>query len=195
MNPWIKKIGVGLVLISLVATGWLNRDKINYVHDVTAGNILQASATLISAIIVALLLQPRMGAKSKEKEIFLELYDMALNALDELGNSKTSDGIFVRAAALKKFATPCHTAKELITSLKYHSISPESLNFESDIAELRKLTTDTPLNGMQVAAESCEKVLRDGINQLSEERDRDTETKINEIKLRIIKLKVSINRC
>lgn len=167
---------------------------LDYDETLTAGNILQASSTIASAVIVALILQPKIGAKTKEKELLLKLYDQALKALEELGSLKNVAQISEKAAALKQFATRCYTASELITSLSCYSVTKDNLDFTPDIAELRKLTTDSPLNQMQQDAGGSKKSLREGIIQLAADQERDIETKISTLTLRIIKLQVAINK-
>lgn len=168
---------------------------IEYDPALTAGNIIQSTTTFVAAVTVALILQPKVGAKAKEKELLLKLYDLALKALDDLGGLKGSDKITEKAASLKVFATRCYTAEQLISSISCYSGVGDTMDFTKDVAELRKLTTDSPLNQLQQDAGTCKRSVREGISQLTEERDREAESKISELALRIIRLQVALNKC
>ncbi len=164
---------------------------------ITVGNVLQSLATILTGLIVAAYLQPQTQADRKEKEIFLKHFDLLLDDLEAFEEANEEGVLTKVVAALKQLTMKFRTVRDLATHLSYDVEILAKLGFDGLIKDLRSLATETPIRELEEYAKSktCKSSqVRDWFIQLAEEKKLALTSKIQELKLAILKAQTQVNK-
>jgi hypothetical protein len=99
-------------------------------------------------------------------------------------------------ASHKRLSTSNSSFYTLLKEFKYPQNILAITSFDGLMQEIRKLATDTPIRAIEkhVKLSKCSAAVKNGIIVLTAERERMLEVKISELKTKIFKAKLVINR-
>lgn len=163
-------------------------------HTATVGNVLQASATVLTGLVVAWFINRSIQVDRKEKDLLLRHTDRIDAMLQEFEEFKDGGSLTEIAASVKRINTACLTLKEVLPP-SYPSKILTDLDFPSSVKSLRELSTDTPIGKIEQLAETASPEVKDGIMKLTTERKERLNTELHAFRLRVFKLQVAINKC
>jgi len=119
-----------------------------------------------------------------------------LHQVLEFETSTESGKLTLITAAHKRLSTSNSSFFKLLKEFKYPAKLLAEVNFDSLILEIWKLATDTPIRAIvqHVQRTKCTASVRDGIISLAEDRKTILEGKISDIKAKILRAKLVVNR-
>lgn len=160
------------------------------------GNVIWAVTTLLVAGVLAAYLQRQTQSDRSEKELLLRHLDQALNAVTEFEKFKEGGRLTAINASLKTLSMKCQSIHSILVDLKCPAQVIESARFDTVIRAIRKLATETPIRQIEKHAitASCSSEVRDGIISLASEKRSLLDNKIQDMKTRILKAQLRINR-
>lgn len=182
----------GFIVAVLIQRYW----ELKLEPEITAGNILQASTTILTGIIVAALIQRIIQADRKEKEILLRHLDSLIELLGQFQEAN-EDGVLTEInASIKRLSLACNAAQEIIVHLKYPADIVTLAQFEQPIREIRNLATDTSIKEIEnhVNKSRMKATVKDGIIQLTEDRKAKLDMEVQKLRIQIFKAQVAINK-
>jgi hypothetical protein len=97
---------------------------------------------------------------------------------------------------LKRLSVSCNSFNKVLKELNYPCKIYDEANFEELIREIRKLATDTPIKDIENHANRsrCSASVKEGIIFLTADRKALLEGKIDEMKSKLFKTQLIINR-
>jgi hypothetical protein len=160
------------------------------------GNVIWAVTTLCASVLLAAFLQRGTQSDRMEKELLLRQLNLALDIVTELERFRDGGPVTAIAATLKKLSMKCTSIVAMLKHLKYSASICKEANYEALLKQIRKLSTDTPIKQIEAHAKSseCSSVVRNGIMELAQEKRSLLDTKVSELKERLFKLQILVNR-
>jgi len=160
------------------------------------GNVIWAVTTLLVAGVLATYLQRQTQSDRSEKELLLRHLDQVLNAVTEFEKFKEGGHLTAVNASLKTLSMKCQSIHGILVDLKCPPQVIESARFDTVIRAIRKLATETPIKQIEKHANSasCSSEVRDGIISLASEKRSLLDNKIQDMKTRILKAQLKINK-
>lgn len=188
-------IAIGLIIGFLCSLLVERYAALHFDPTCTLGNLIQASSTILVGLIVATFIQKQSQADRKEKEIILRHLDLLIDTMTEFEKYKDGGVLTNITSALKKLSRQCKAVYDLVTGLKYPEDICNTIKFDDNVKQLRKLATETPINQIEDYANRAESSsVRDGIIHLADEYKLQLDGLIQEVKLRVFKAQIAINR-
>jgi hypothetical protein len=187
----------GIFLLGVLCATWAfvivgAPPALSFDGTLTAGNLLQASTTVAVALIVAWYLQPKGAIDRKEKDILLNLLNLAIDGLADL-ELRSENGVLIEInASCKKISITCRSVLSLLRSLQYPDSILCALSVESDILELRGLVGEG--GGLTSGAAMDSTVVVDGKIALSPQRQLLVSSKLQQLRIRLLQGAVRVNR-
>jgi hypothetical protein len=161
----------------------------------TFGNILQASTTVVVGFVVSHYLQRQTASDRRQRELVLRHIDHALDTLDKLEASGRRIQLTELNAAFKKIKTDIIATRDLMKELGYDDALQKHMGTDHLVQEIRRLATETPKVAETPAANDNTPVsISDGIVLWSEDRVAIIDTKIHQLRLRLLRCQIAINR-
>jgi hypothetical protein len=174
--------------LSLVALG-----EIDMQGSINLGNIVQAATTLLVGVAVAAYLQPQTTTQRKEKEIVFAHFDSALNALAAFEHAVHNGVLLDINAQLKKVSGTCSAVNELLRELDFNAEVLSHSNVSDLLRQLRALATDTPIERNHIPA-PADVAIVDGRIKYSDARSALITTKIQFIRMRLLRAQIAVNK-
>jgi len=186
----------GVIVGLLAALPLKNYGLLTLSPEVTMGNVFQACATILTGLIVAAYIQRSVHADRKEKDLILRQLDLVLASLDEFERFREGGKLTDITALLKRLAVSCKAAKEIVVFLKYSRSIVDQTKFDSEIKELRKLATETPIKKIQDHAQNAlmSSEVREGIIKLAEGQRAKFDAEIQKFRMKVFKGQMCINK-
>ncbi len=198
MNRMIRGLFIALALVGgigiIPVATWYGKLRFDDVY--TAGNLIQASATLAAALVVAAYFQRVLQSDRKEKDLLLRHVDLISESVAEFERYKDGGAVTEIAAALKKLSVKIKSFSSLLAELNYDAAIQRDVNFDSLMRELRTLATETPYREMEELAKdsSQSSTVRDGFIRIANESRLLLDGKIQDMKMRLNRVQIKINR-
>src|SRR5687768_5020697 len=122
-------VGFLVALICVAALG------LSVEPSLTAGNILQASATVFTGLFVAVVVQRLLKTDEREKDFLIRQLDLLASHAAELQASEEGRPLVEVTAILKKIRTVATAIREIVSALNRRGLSVEVFNFAKEIKE------------------------------------------------------------
>jgi hypothetical protein len=161
-----------------------------------SGSIIEAGATIVTGLVVALYVQRILHTDVREK-------DMVICELENLGDivgkiEKQDNGWELNKVnmSLKKARIINAKLVEIVDCLCRRSITSDKLDFSDEITELRKLATLTPTHKLKGHPQSTfwDTEVKHGILFFEKEREERLEVRLMEFSRKILEAKVLVMR-
>jgi uncharacterized protein HemX len=158
------------------------------------GNLIQAGSTVAVAVVVAAYIQRQTQVDFKHKELLIKQLDMVSEKLVDLSdfNFEEGDELVKITSVLKQTSMRCNAVYTAVKLLQYADNIVAKLDFNSDISELRKLATETPISTLQAHLDECPAVVRDGIIELAAERLCALQVHLTTMQNRVFEAQIAI---
>ena len=162
----------------------------------TIGNLIQASATIIVGLLVAVHIQRNTNVERKEKEILIRQMDSLIDVVTEFETHKNGGVLTDITASLKKLSVKSKSVKDFLCYLKYPDEIITHVRLDCHIKKLRKLATETPIKEIEdhISSAQCSSVVRDGIIKIADEKRALLDAEIQKVKICILKAQIYLNR-
>jgi len=196
----ILLLATGFVLGSYVAEIIEHWNVLTFDPKLSLGDITNAGTTLLVAVLVTVLvtyfLEKQNQADRKEKDLLLRQLDLIFPLVQEFEKSNENGNLTEIQASLKRVSVSCNLFNKVLKDLKYPLKILNETNFASLISEIRKLATDTPIKEIEdrIKRSKCNASVKDGIITLTTDRRALLEGKIDEIKSKLFKVQIIINK-
>jgi hypothetical protein len=164
------------------------------------GDVTNASMTLLAAVLVTVLvanyLEKHNQAERKEKELLLRRLDLIFPLVQDFEKSNENGNLTEIAATLKRVSVSCNLFNRVVKDLNYPPHILAETDFDNLIREIRRLATDTPIKEIEVHAKrsKCCASVKDGIITLTTDRKALLDGKVDEIKSKLLKVQIVINK-
>lgn len=183
----------GGLLGVLISAAFTARDYLRFDGIVTSGNLLQAGTTLFVAVLVSGYLQRRASVDRTQKDLLLEVFDAAIESLSRL-EDRLPNGVYVEiTAALKKVRVSCNFALEQSEEMGF-ALGASKSSIKEQVLAIRRLATETPVIDEAVKGVSRHVTFLDGRVTYSADRMGSLESKIEALRLDLLRKKISIDR-
>jgi hypothetical protein len=179
---------VGVLICSVVAAF----DGLAVDGTVTMGNIIQSATTLIVALVVTSYLQTQAQSDRKERDLVLRFFDLSVDAIAELDAKVAGGNLSEIQATLKKLSSSCSAASDICTEVGLQTGDTNKAAISSLIVEVRQLATDTPID--EADSVRCGATVKNNVISLSKERSLLLETKVHQLRMRLLKAQMAVNR-
>jgi SPX domain protein involved in polyphosphate accumulation len=193
-------VAMGIPLGVILAIFAENYFSLTFDPMISLGELVNAFATVFAALAVTVLvtyyLERHNQTNRKEKDLLMKQLDLIAQLVQEFEYSNETGTLTKIIASHKKLSTTYSLFSKILCEFKY----PEKILIESNLEELirdvRKLATDTPIRSIEKHAKcsTCSASVKNGIIALTTERKDLLEGKINEIKSKILKTQLTVNR-
>ena len=164
--------------------------------ELSLGHVTTATTTLLVAVLFAWYLQRQTHSNRKEKDILLRHMDLLLDGVTEFERFRDGGAVTDIAASLKRLSLKSRSINDILSFLKYPTDVRSLANCDDEIRAVRVLATETPIVQLEQHANdpACNSVVRDGIIQLAAEKRLQLELRLQELKLRVLKAQISVNK-
>lgn len=196
----------GFAIAVLVAIGFLlgvfaieisqNYFLIKFDPKLSLGDITIATTTLLIAVLVTNYLEKHNQTERIEKDLLLRKIELIFPLIQDFEKSNERGTLTEIQSSLKRINVSCNSFKKCLHDLTYpQNILVES-DFDSLIREVRRLATDTPIQDIENLAKRarCNSSVKNGIISLTTDRKALLEGKIDEMKSKLLRIQVGINR-
>jgi hypothetical protein len=193
-------ISIGIFLGGFLTILFGNHLPLVFDPKISLGEMVNAIATVVVALAVTVLvtyyLERHNQTNRKEKDLLLRQLDFISDLVHEFEKSNEGGELTKVTASHKQLSTANGSFCKILNEFKY----PQKILIESDfgaiIRDIWKLSTDTPIRDIENHAKrsKCNASVKNGIITLAADRKDLLDGKINEIKSKIFKAQLIINR-
>jgi hypothetical protein len=193
-------IAIGVLLGVVITILVENYCPLSFDPKISLGELVNAFATVFAALAVTVLvtfyLEKHNQTNRKEKDLLMRQLDFIFQLVQEFEKSNEIGELTKITASHKQLSTANSLFYKILSEFKY----PKNVLIETDIGdpihEIWKLATDTPIRDIEEHAKHsrCGASVKNGIITLAKERRDLLEVKINDIKSKIFKAQLAINR-
>lgn len=179
-----------------VALGFVLVTDSEYDPRYNMGNLIQASATIGAAVVVAALIQKKTQVHFKQKELLVGQLEIVGERLDALALQDFTEGKEYPSVVndLKRISVILGVVQKAGKQLEFSPQVSTALDFTEDIKRIRKLATDTD-DLRQIVAKVNQKsrsVVQNNILRLNKERAEDIVLEVTAMRDRVFFAQIAI---
>lgn len=162
--------------------------------EINLGNVLQATVTFASAVTVALFIQKLVSVEKGHKDLFSKQLEILLEILSQIDGFGESEPLENVTKTLKKLSSRASFISTLAKKHKATSSIEKDCDFKSDVQDIRRLATYTPVK--EIAVKFANKPIRqkDGIIEWSTDRRQEISEKVESFRNKIYWAQFTVNR-
>lgn len=163
-------------------------------NEFTTGNILQSVTTLVAAIIVSAVIQKRAQVELRKKELLVKQMELGLSKLLDLSalDFVAGNELVKVTSLLKQINLVFGSVSNACKNFGFNNVD---FDFSAEIRELRKMTTDTPVQALVELAGcdgACSAEIKDNIIKLNIERSQQIQSHIQGMQTKVFDAQVKV---
>jgi hypothetical protein len=165
-------------------------------EKLTLGDVTTSCTALLVALLVTHYLEKHNTREKKEKELLSRQLEYTEKLVQDFEKANEEGEIPAIASAVKRLRTSNQTFLTSLQDLKYPHHLIEKSKLDELLTEVKKLATDTPIHSIEkgVKKSNCDVTVKDNIIKLTMERKNLLDVRITDLKQRIFRTQIEINK-
>jgi hypothetical protein len=183
------------LLVALLTTLIFHRNLLQLDSHVTAGNIIQAIATIVTGIVVAMYFQKLLQLDRKEKDLVLAQLDLLLDLIGELEEMGPNQELVDINLSLKKLSQKVIFVESIVRACHFNEAAARLAECRKAVKTIRKMATETSIKGMEEFAgtNDCPVNIQEGIVRWADNRKREIEMELFKLKNAVFDSQLLVN--